>query len=127
MPECKNSNATKISGKCQNRKIKCDILGGFQTVWTRVSKWNVNTYFFLFVLYIFPFYFTAKEGFKWRLKNESNFILVINIFSFGMEIRVAKEQPNPWEIVMNVTSFENASSSKRHKSSWKKQKGYNYI
>ena len=53
MPQLKNSNATKIGGKCQNRKIKCDILGGFQTVWTRVSKWNVNTYFFLFVLCTF--------------------------------------------------------------------------
>ena len=46
-------NMTKIGRKCHNRKIKCDILGGFQTVWTRVSKWNVNTYFFLFVLYTF--------------------------------------------------------------------------
>ena len=27
-------NRTKIGGKCQNKKLKCDILSNFQTMWT---------------------------------------------------------------------------------------------
>ena len=48
-------NRTKIGGKCQNWKFKCDILGDFQTLWALL--------FFASLLFLVPFIFYFCHNF----------------------------------------------------------------